>query len=365
MYRFLNEINEEIAREEKLLQTASKRSFNKEDDKGALLLRGPKGKKSLVKQTRYVDEEGQRRSKEIIIGEVASQAVASYIGREYNTKLVKFLNENIKNLKHLAGRFKPFDVDAIVRSLPTLTQDIIRQSQENDILFKSLDPTKPLAKSAAAPTDNRAAPTDNRAAPTDNRAADPTDNRAAPTNNRAAPTDRSAKNTGVENSDVSFTSGRGENKDAFASRQPFAGHNHRANANQSQTRPLNYLTAIMASDGLFVRSKSEAIISNLLNQYSIEYEYESRLELKDQSGFKITKAPDFTIKTKRGTIIWEHLGLLDNEDYFEANANKLRLYWRNGFILNENLIVTVDEPGGGINARTIDSIIKTIILPYA
>ena len=36
----------------------------------------------------------------------------------------------------------------------------------------------------------------------------------------------------------------------------------------------------------------------------------------------------------------------------------------NGFVLNETLIVTVDERGGGINARTIDAIIKNCIVPY-
>ncbi|MBQ7245293.1 MAG: hypothetical protein IJS33_00005 [Firmicutes bacterium] len=137
-------------------------------------------------------------------------------------------------------------------------------------------------------------------------------------------------------------------------------------ARRVQVNNKTYLNApgITASDGLQVRSKSEAIICNLLNQHSIEYAYERRLELKDENGFKTVRVPDFTIKTRKGIVIWEHLGLLDNDEYFETNASKLRLYWMNGFVLNETLIVTVDERGGGINARTIDAIIKNCLVPY-
>ncbi|MBO4234931.1 MAG: hypothetical protein J5928_00610 [Firmicutes bacterium] len=277
MFRFLNEINDEIAREERLLKVAIERSKDSDDYRGSMILRGPKGKKVLVKQRRYVDDAGRRRSEEVVIGAVESGEAANYIGNEYNTKLAIILQNNIKHLKRLSARYKAFDFEDIIISLPELSQRIIRMSPTNAFL---IDKGTPSARIASKGKD-------------------------------------------------------------FANK-----------------------TTIMSSDGLQVRSKSEAIICNLLSQYSIEYMYEERLELKDEKGFRIIRVPDFTIKTKKGIVIWEHLGLLDNDEYFETNASKLRLYWMTGFVLNENLIVTVDERGGGINARTIDNIIKTSIVPY-
>ena len=80
MFRFLNEINDEIAREERLLKVAIERSKDSDDYRGSMILRGPKGKKVLVKQRRYVDDAGRRRSEEVVIGAVESGEAATYIG---------------------------------------------------------------------------------------------------------------------------------------------------------------------------------------------------------------------------------------------------------------------------------------------
>lgn len=66
--------------------------------------------------------------------------------------------------------------------------------------------------------------------------------------------------------------------------------------------------------GFFVRSKSEVLIANALYAASLSFTYEKPLFLPD-SGTPVY--PDFTISTPlyHKTVYWEHLGLMDHEDY--------------------------------------------------
>jgi ATP-dependent DNA helicase RecQ len=62
--------------------------------------------------------------------------------------------------------------------------------------------------------------------------------------------------------------------------------------------------------GHMVQSKSEVIIGNILFEREIPFEYEAEL-LVDGDQF----SPDFTINWKGKTYYWEHLGLLEQEQY--------------------------------------------------
>lgn len=70
-----------------------------------------------------------------------------------------------------------------------------------------------------------------------------------------------------------------------------------------------------------VRSKSEVIIANILHQSGIEYQYEEVLFAPDGSW----RWPDFTLNVKGKTYYWEHLGMLDNEEY--AREWKIKKAW--------------------------------------
>lgn len=63
--------------------------------------------------------------------------------------------------------------------------------------------------------------------------------------------------------------------------------------------------------GDMVRSKSEVIIANILYQTGIPFEYETFLTAPDGS----CRLPDFTIEWRGHTYYWEHLGMLDVDDY--------------------------------------------------
>jgi ATP-dependent DNA helicase RecQ len=92
-----------------------------------------------------------------------------------------------------------------------------------------------------------------------------------------------------------------------------------------------------ALSGDWVRSKSEVIIANLLYERRIPFEYETRLASPDGA----TYLPDFTIHWDGKTYYWEHLGLLDHEDYRAAWERKERWYqqWFPG-----RLITTRESP---------------------
>lgn len=110
-------------------------------------------------------------------------------------------------------------------------------------------------------------------------------------------------------------------------------------------------------NGTRVRSKSEVIIANMLEQYSIPYKYECPLIL---SGNHLVR-PDFTCLNikKRQEIIWEHLGMMDDPDYAEKNIRKLSLYEKNGYIVGRNMIVTFESshvpPASNIIKSTIEN----------
>ena len=103
---------------------------------------------------------------------------------------------------------------------------------------------------------------------------------------------------------------------------------------------------IRSADGTFVRSKSESMICTELSANKIPYRYECALEIEG-----IIIYPDFTVRhPSTGKLyIWEHFGMIDQEDYLEKALKKIRIYLRNGYIPGKNLIMTfetLEEPLG-------------------
>ena len=96
---------------------------------------------------------------------------------------------------------------------------------------------------------------------------------------------------------------------------------------------------ICSADGTMVRSKSESLIASGLASNGIPYRYECALELEGQTFY-----PDFTIRhpSTGKVFIWEDFGMVDQEEYLERALKKLRVYIRNGFIPDTNLIMTFE-----------------------
>lgn len=96
---------------------------------------------------------------------------------------------------------------------------------------------------------------------------------------------------------------------------------------------------ISSSDGTMVRSKSESLIASGLASNGVPYRYECALELEGTIFY-----PDFTIRhPSTGKImIWEHFGMVDQEEYLERTLKKIRVYLRNGYIPDMNFIMAFE-----------------------
>ena len=110
--------------------------------------------------------------------------------------------------------------------------------------------------------------------------------------------------------------------------------------------------------GEMVQSKSEVIIANMLYAANIDYLYEEPLPLKNG----ITAHPDFTFKKCGKTIYWEHLGMLNKEEYRKGWDLKRKSYEEMGIIEGKNLIISKDGLDGSLDSQEIDRLIKKYLL---
>jgi len=111
--------------------------------------------------------------------------------------------------------------------------------------------------------------------------------------------------------------------------------------------------------GEMVRSKSEKIIADALNKYSVPYRYEPMLEL----GYN-TVYPDFVAlntRTKK-TIYWEHLGILSDLEYATKNFKKIQAYEKYGYLQGRDLIITMEFKETPIDIKLIEEKIREFLL---
>ena len=86
----------------------------------------------------------------------------------------------------------------------------------------------------------------------------------------------------------------------------------------------------------FVRSKSEAIIANLLVDREIPFKYEEPLYAADGTMF----LPDFTVKFKGEDFYWEHLGML-HDPYYKKHWDDKKIWYDKNF--PGKLLITIES----------------------
>jgi hypothetical protein len=118
------------------------------------------------------------------------------------------------------------------------------------------------------------------------------------------------------------------------------------------------------SKGLAVRSKSELLIAEALMSAGVSFEYEKPLTFGVS-----TRYPDFTLENEISgrTVIWEHLGMLDRQDYRLSWERKLNWYRANGVLpLAEAkadspiLVTTADSAAQGLDMGLVKKIIAEV-----
>ncbi len=112
--------------------------------------------------------------------------------------------------------------------------------------------------------------------------------------------------------------------------------------------------------GLRVRSKSEMLIANLLDEYQVPYLYEC--PLMDKNG--IWACPDFTVLNvkNRKEFYWEHLGMLDDSVYLQKNLAKIAKYESHGIIQGKNLLLSYESSVSPINMKEIELLIQNYLI---
>lgn len=117
------------------------------------------------------------------------------------------------------------------------------------------------------------------------------------------------------------------------------------------------------SSGQRVRSKSEIIIAQTLEQSEIPFRYEFPivLELGDCE-FK-EFFPDFyclNLRTRK-EFIWEHFGMMDDPQYAANAVGKLKIYGENGWLPGKNMIISMETRENPVSVKCIKAIIEQIL----
>ena len=111
--------------------------------------------------------------------------------------------------------------------------------------------------------------------------------------------------------------------------------------------------------GIFVRSKSEALIAMLLYMNKIPFRYECALSLGNVAVF-----PDFTIRHPHTGqfFYWEHFGMMDSSVYAKNAFSKLQLYTEHGIVPSIQLLTTYETKEHPLDSAAAENLIKSYFL---
>jgi len=155
-----------------------------------------------------------------------------------------------------------------------------------------------------------------------------------------------------------------QNRPEEADQLPAAGNDSGSRFTQSENPHHPEHLKHRTSFGLIVRSRIEAAAAELAYSRGYYIMYEKRVILHDEEG-NLHVYPDFILCENKNSpdvtwIYWEHLGLLDMEDYRERTMLKLRLFPQNGILPGRNLILTTDGMNESIDLMAVSNVLDSI-----
>lgn len=121
------------------------------------------------------------------------------------------------------------------------------------------------------------------------------------------------------------------------------------------TNPYPKTKGFKSALGVEVRSKSEAYIASKLKERGLPVRYECELKLRNSTVY-----PDFTIMDPRTERIyyWEHLGMMDDENYAKSAAYKVADYAAAGYYPMKDLIITSETKDKPLDFGLVNSLIE-------
>lgn len=107
-----------------------------------------------------------------------------------------------------------------------------------------------------------------------------------------------------------------------------------------------------------MRSKSEVLIADILDEYGIPYRYEAPLRLR--SGYTIH--PDFTLLRlpSRTVCYLEHCGRMDDEVYLHAFLRRENTYIENGIIPGRDVFHTFESGADPVNTKMLRKMLHAL-----
>ncbi len=111
--------------------------------------------------------------------------------------------------------------------------------------------------------------------------------------------------------------------------------------------------------GNILRSKSEAIIEEVLIKYNIPYRYECKLVVAGETFY-----PDFTIihPRTRKKIYWENFGMMDKSKYRRDTASKIQMYINDGYIPFVDIIMTFETAAKPLTTEEVEMFVQIYLL---
>lgn len=136
--------------------------------------------------------------------------------------------------------------------------------------------------------------------------------------------------------------------------------NEKKESNPHHPEHLRFKT----EQGEYVRSKSEALIANMLNKHgdTILYRYEQPLKVVID-GKKMIIYPDFTIiNLYTGKVTyWEHIGMLDDGKYASDFVGKTKMYMENDLLLGRDILFSFESSDKPIDTKLIKKMILELL----
>ncbi len=113
------------------------------------------------------------------------------------------------------------------------------------------------------------------------------------------------------------------------------------------------------SKNVMVQSKSELTLATYFGGSDVglgDYTYNRKLE---GEGYPYRLRPDFSWETDSGELIlWEHLGMLDRDDYKKGWEKKRAWYAANGYTEGVNLFTSTEGPG--LDMSLVEEVAKKV-----
>lgn len=112
-----------------------------------------------------------------------------------------------------------------------------------------------------------------------------------------------------------------------------------------------------------VRSKSEKIIADHFERRGILYKYEKPIYLMAGGRVKVFY-PDFTVMNRRTTKILyvEHLGMWDEQEYYNASLRKLDVYEKNDLLIGRDLLLFHETASRTLDMKNVDKYIDEYMI---